>query len=74
MSANEILFVGQERVMTSPPFLLEVLPLSRFSASVQDNKIVSLKVMISQQVFTNLDAMQTYLDLQHSSTVIENLK
>jgi len=54
--------------------MLGVLPLSRFCASVQNNRIVSLKAIKSPQVFPNLDAMQTYLDLHHSSEVIENFK
>jgi len=50
------------------------LPLSRFCASVQNNRIVLLKAIKSPQMFSYLDAMQTYLDLQHFLTLIKNLK
>ena len=64
---------GQRKGNDSPTlsFLLE-LPLNHFCASVQNNIIVSLKEIKSPQVFPNLDAMQTYIDLQHSSTEILN--
>ena len=69
-----MLFVGQKRVWLSNFISFRVLPLSRFSESVQNIRIVKLKAIKSPQVLPILDAMQTYLDLQHSSIVIENLK
>ena len=69
-----MLFVGQGKVITSPPYLVRGFALKSFCASVQNNRIVLLKAIKSPQVFPNLDAMQTCLDLWHSLTVIENLK
>jgi len=66
--------VDQGRVMTFPSYLIRGFTFKLICASVKKNRIVSLKAIKSPQMFLNLDAMQTYLDLQHSSTVTENLK